>query len=133
MTDLLRASSTDNFDRTLGTSRTQIVLDTSVLVADPNCLHAYADSDIVIPLIVIEELDGLKTRPDDAGRAARAALRAIEDLRNSAGGSMAAPVPVAKYKFLNPLASLFTVLKKVTLSPVVVKVLPAPFTVTAPV
>ena len=73
MTDLLRASSTDNFDRTLGTSRTQIVLDTSVLVADPNCLHAYADSDIVIPLIVIEELDGLKTRPDDAGRAARAA------------------------------------------------------------
>lgn len=94
MTDLLRASSTDNFDRTLGTSRTQIVLDTSVLVADPNCLHAYADSDIVIPLIVIEELDGLKTRPDDAGRAARAALRAIEDLRNSAGGSMAAPVPV---------------------------------------
>ena len=97
MTDLLPTSSDAHGASSFGSpsgTRTQVVLDTSVLVADPNCLYAYDDSDIVIPLIVIEELDGLKTRPDDAGRAARAALRAIEDLRNLAGGAMDHPVPV---------------------------------------
>ena len=44
-----------------------------------------------------------------------------------------AAVPVAMVKFLAPPESLFTVLVNVTLSPVVVKVLAAPFTVTAPV
>ena len=52
---------------------TRVVLDTSVLIADPNCLLAYPNCDIVIPLTIIEELDGLKSRPDDVGRAARAA------------------------------------------------------------
>ena len=50
--------------------------------------------DIVVPLTVVEELDGLKTRPDDVGRAARTALRTIEDLRVRHGGSLAEPVPV---------------------------------------
>ena len=36
----------------------RVVLDTSVLIADTNCLLAYPDCDIVIPLTVIEELDG---------------------------------------------------------------------------
>ena len=43
-----------------------------------------------------------------------------------------AAVPVAMVKFLAPPESLFTVLENVTLSPVVVKVLAALFTVTAP-
>jgi PhoH-like ATPase len=50
--------------------------------------------DVVIPLIVVEELDGLKTRPDDVGRAARTALRTIEELRVRHGGSLAEPVPL---------------------------------------
>lgn len=69
--------------------RTRVVLDTSVLVADPDCLVSFGAVDVVIPLTVIEELDGLKSRPDDVGRAARQALRSIEDLRISAGGSLA--------------------------------------------
>ncbi len=73
---------------------TRVVLDTSVLIADPNCLAAYPECSIVIPLTVIEELDGLKSRPDDVGRAARAALRSLEDLRTRAGGSLARPVPL---------------------------------------
>ena len=75
-------------------ARTRVVLDTSVLVADPGCLHGFADVDVVIPFTVIEELDGLKTRPDDVGRAARTALRAVEELRVRAGGSLATPVPI---------------------------------------
>jgi len=77
-----------------GGVRTRVVLDTSVLVADPGCITSFGDVDIVIPLTVIEELDGLKSRPDDVGRSARAALRAVEELRVRHGGSLATPVPV---------------------------------------
>jgi PhoH-like ATPase len=79
-----------DIDRT----RTRVVLDTSVLIGDPSSLAAYPGCDVVVPLVVIEELDGLKTRPDDVGRAARTALRALEELRMRAGGSLASPVPL---------------------------------------
>ena len=72
----------------------RVVLDTSVLVADPNCLNSFPNCAIVIPLTVIEELDGLKTRMDDVGRSARSALRSIEDLRRKAGGSLKDPTPI---------------------------------------
>ena len=75
-------------------TRTRIVLDTSVLIADPSCLHSFPQCDVVIPLTVVEELDGLKSRPDDVGRSARTALRTIEDLRRRAGGSFHTPVPL---------------------------------------
>ena len=95
MTDLLSPSSTSaDRDGAPPPSRLRVVLDTSVLVADPGALNAYADSDVVIPLTVIEELDSLKSRMDDVGRAARTALRTIEDLRVRAGGSLAEPLPL---------------------------------------
>jgi PhoH-like ATPase len=77
--------------------RTRVVLDTSVLVGDPGCFAGFGDVDVVVPLMVIEELDGLKTRPDDVGRAARTALRTIEELRVRAGGSLAHPVALADH------------------------------------
>jgi PhoH-like ATPase len=36
------------------------ILDTNVLVHDPNCLEKFEDNVILIPLIVLEEIDGLK-------------------------------------------------------------------------
>ncbi|MFM8267225.1 MAG: PhoH family protein [Ilumatobacteraceae bacterium] len=72
------------------------MLDTSVLVADPGCLDGFGDADVVIPFTVIEELDALKTRPDDVGRAARTALRTIEELRVRAGGSLAEPLSLGE-------------------------------------
>ena len=86
MTDLLPTARTS--------TRTKVVLDTSVLIADPSCVTSFDDVDVVIPLIVVEELDSLKARPDDVGRSARAALRSIEELRVRHGGSLAEPVPV---------------------------------------
>jgi PhoH-like ATPase len=74
--------------------QTRVVVDTSVLIADPHCLTSFGDAALVIPLTVVEELDSLKTRPDDVGRSARTALRAIEDLRIKHGGSLAEPVAV---------------------------------------
>jgi PhoH-like ATPase len=72
--------------------RLRLVLDTSVLIADPTCVLEFQDVDVVVPLTVVEELDGLKSRSDDVGRAARTALRTIEDLRVRHGGSLAKPV-----------------------------------------
>ena len=96
MTDLLPAAATTDGGepQTDGAVRARVVLDTSVLIADPSCVTSFDDVDVVIPLIVVEELDGLKTRPDDVGRAARTALRTIEELRVRHGGSLAEPVPV---------------------------------------
>ena len=100
MTDLVAPVPVDNVAdgevtrRAEDARRTRVVLDTSVLVADPDCFGSMGDVDIVIPLTVVEELDGLKTRPDDVGRSARAALRALEELRNRAGGTMAHPIPL---------------------------------------
>jgi PhoH-like ATPase len=73
--------------------RTRLVVDTSVLIADPTCVLEFCDADVIVPLTVVEELDGLKSRPDDVGRAARAALRTLEELRVTHGGSLAHPVP----------------------------------------
>jgi len=69
-----------------------VVLDTSVLVADPGAVHEFAGCALKVPLTVIEELDGLKTRTDSVGQTAREALRRIEALRVSAGGSLVEPL-----------------------------------------
>ena len=74
-------------------TRTQLVVDTSALVADPDgFLSAYPEHDLVVPLVVLEELDGLKKRLDPVGRAAREVLRHVERLRNTAGGDLTLPL-----------------------------------------
>ena len=77
-----------------GGTITRVVVDTSVLIADPSVTHSVGDVALIIPLTVVEELDSLKTRSDDVGRAARTALRSLEELRIQHGGSLAEPVPV---------------------------------------
>ncbi|HVM63623.1 MAG TPA: PhoH family protein [Acidimicrobiales bacterium] len=74
---------------------TVVVLDTSVLVADPGALHAFAGCAVKVPLTVVEELDSLKNRPDGVGHTAREALRRVEAMRMAGGGSLADPVELA--------------------------------------
>lgn len=74
--------------------RPQVVLDTSALVADPTVLYGYPDADVVVPLTVVEELDGLKRRMDDIGRSAREAIRSMEAIR--AGGDPTQPVDLGQ-------------------------------------
>jgi len=81
---------------TRSATMTRIVVDTSVLIADPHCFDTFGEASLIIPLTVVEELDSLKTRPDDVGRSARTALRAIEEYRVQHGGSLAEPVPVGQ-------------------------------------
>lgn len=73
---------------------TRMVLDTSALISDPDCIAAFPHADVVIPLVVVEELDHHKSRLDDVGRAARAVIRSIEELRVAHGGDIRTPVPL---------------------------------------
>lgn len=61
------------------------VLDTCVLLADPNAIMRFDEHEVVLPLVVIEELDRKKALLDDVGRNARIALRTIEELRGDGG------------------------------------------------
>jgi PhoH-like ATPase len=68
------------------------VLDTCVLLADPQSPLRFDEHDVVLPLVVIEELDRKKTRLDEVGANARAAIRLIEELGASRNGGMKEPV-----------------------------------------
>jgi PhoH-like ATPase len=57
------------------------VLDTSVLVHDPQALKVFQDNDIVIPLAVVEEIDSHKKRQDEVGRNARWVSAFLDKLR----------------------------------------------------
>ena len=56
------------------------ILDTNVLIHNPNALFSFTDNIVVIPLVVIEELDRFKNNPDKKGMHAREALRTIDGL-----------------------------------------------------
>jgi len=57
------------------------ILDTNVLMYDPQALHVFEDNEVVIPLSVLDELDKAKTRPDEVGRNARIAIKMLDELR----------------------------------------------------
>ncbi|HET9611403.1 MAG TPA: PhoH family protein [Acidimicrobiales bacterium] len=67
------------------------VLDTSVLLSDPWALQHFAEHEVVIPLVVLTELEGKRHHPE-LGWAARETLRMLEDLR-LAHGSLLRPMP----------------------------------------
>lgn len=64
--------------------RKTFVLDTSVLLADPGALLRFAEHEVIIPIAVIGELETKRDHPE-LGYFARAALRALDDLRVSHG------------------------------------------------
>ena len=68
------------------------VLDTSVLLADPGALRRFAEHEVVLPVVVITELEGKRHHPE-LGFFARAALRSLDELR-VVNGRLDEPVPV---------------------------------------
>src|SRR6516225_10865949 len=54
------------------------VLDTNVFIHRPDALLSFRDSEIVIPLWVLEELDKLKSGTEERARNARQAIRLID-------------------------------------------------------
>jgi len=68
------------------------VLDTNVMLHDPLSLFQFQEHDVVIPAIVLEELDGKKRNMDEVGRNARETARILDQLRET--GQLHAGVPL---------------------------------------
>ncbi len=73
-------------------SRRTYVIDTSVLLSDPHALRRFAEHDVILPIVVITELEA-KRHHAELGYFARSALRHLDDLRLTYG-RLDAPVPV---------------------------------------
>ena len=72
--------------------RRTYVLDTSVLLSDPRAVLRFAEHEVVIPVVVITELEGKRHDPE-LGYFARKALRLLDDLRIE-HGSLGTPIPL---------------------------------------
>jgi PhoH-like ATPase len=70
------------------------VLDTSVLLSDPGALARFGEHQVVLPLVVIGELEGKRHHPE-LGWFARQTLRMLDDLRIK-HGRLDAPVPIGQ-------------------------------------
>lgn len=57
------------------------VLDTNVLLQDPNSIFSFQDNEVVIPAVVLEEVDSKKRYMDEVGRNARQVSKLIDSLR----------------------------------------------------
>jgi PhoH-like ATPase len=69
------------------------VVDTNVLLHNPNAIFMFKDNEVVIPFDVIEELDKFKTATDDLGRNARTVIRHLDGLRVTGKISEGVPIP----------------------------------------
>ena len=68
------------------------MVDTSVLLSDPMATTRFAEHEVVLPLVVISELEGKRNHPE-LGWFAREALRLLDDLRLR-HGRLDSPVPI---------------------------------------
>ena len=73
-------------------SQRTYVLDTSVLLSDPMALLRFDEHEVVLPVVVITELEGKRSHPE-LGYFARQALRLLDDLRIK-HGRLDDPLPV---------------------------------------
>lgn len=71
------------------------VLDTSVLLSDPSALRRFGEHEIVLPVVVISELEAKRHHPE-LGWFARESLRILDDLRQE-HGRLDGPVPIGEY------------------------------------
>ncbi|TDC64013.1 PhoH family protein [Actinomadura sp. GC306] len=79
-TSARRPGTSGNTTGTHVPDRRTYVLDTSVLLADPGAMTRFAEHEVVLPIVVISELEGKRHHPE-LGYFARQALRTLDDLR----------------------------------------------------
>jgi PhoH-like ATPase len=68
------------------------IIDTNVVLFDPHAIFKFAEHDVVIPIVVVEEVDKFKRDQSENGRNARMFSRVIDDLR--AKGSLSKGVEI---------------------------------------
>lgn len=69
-------------------SRKTFVIDTNVLLHDPDALSSFTDNDVVVPLTVLEELDAMKRFRDELAKNARAVLQYFDSLKEIGEGDL---------------------------------------------
>lgn len=69
-------------------TRKTFVIDTNVLLHDPQAISKFKDNDVIIPLNVFEELDSMKRFSDELGKNARYILRFIDSLKARKTGNL---------------------------------------------
>lgn len=69
------------------------VLDSSVLLHDPRAIFQFQDNDVIIPFVVLEEIESKKRLQDNVGQAAREAIRSLDRLRKDGQLSQGVPLP----------------------------------------
>ncbi|GAA1352718.1 PhoH family protein [Streptomyces beijiangensis] len=74
--------------------RRTYVLDTSVLLADPNAMSRFDEHEVVLPIVVVTELEAKRHHPE-LGYFARQALRLLDDFRVKFG-RLDAPIPMGE-------------------------------------
>lgn len=68
--------------------RKTFVIDTNVLLHDPNALTNFGDNDVVVPLAVLEEFDTKKRYRDELSKNAREVLRYFDSLKDVGEGDL---------------------------------------------
>src|SRR4051812_32888546 len=59
------------------------ILDTNVLLHDPNSLLSFEDNNVLVPIEVIEEIDRFKRESSELGQSARTVSRMLDALRQT--------------------------------------------------
>ena len=86
-----------------------MVVDTSVLLYDPHSLKSFTGNDVIIPLIVLEELDRFKEKATMTGSNARSVNRFLDELREVGSFSIGIQIQMMRYfpKILAILVHIF--------------------------
>lgn len=64
------------------------VIDTNVLLHDPEAITKFPDSNVVLPVTILEELDKMKRLPNDLGKNSRAVFRFLDSLNELGTGDL---------------------------------------------
>ncbi len=75
-------------------ARKTFVIDTNVLLHDPDAIGKFHDNDVIIPLNVLEELDSMKRFSDELGKNARHVIRYIDSLKKKNAGDLQSGVKI---------------------------------------
>lgn len=74
--------------------RKTYVLDTNILLHDPQAIYKFEDNQVVIPIHVIEEIDQFKKEMSERGRNARQIARYLDELREKSDRTLQNGVPL---------------------------------------
>ena len=96
-----------NAPRKLHATQKMYVLDTNVLIHDPNALLNFEEHDVIIPMTVLEELDSLKSGKQAVAADCRQAIRNIDKLLGDASPKeIELGVPIIRAQKAEPLGTL---------------------------